>query len=117
MRLAEPTKVCAGCKDRKPYSAFYAKTRWPDGSTRTVVDRCRPCHQERRNAQRRAARLANPAAARDRDLRTRRQVAADPERLATKRTYEREWYRRSRSVPASRFRAAHLPERYAECVD
>jgi hypothetical protein len=49
-KVAERTKVCNGCQTTKPWSAFRAKTRWPDGTVRRVESRCITC----RNAAARA---------------------------------------------------------------
>lgn len=45
--LADPalrrTKVCARCGETKRWSEFPPRTRWEDGTVRTVFSYCRPC--------------------------------------------------------------------------
>ncbi len=43
MMFVERTKRCARCGEVKPWSAYRSRTRWEDGSTRTVRPYCRPC--------------------------------------------------------------------------
>lgn len=47
VRPVEPTKVCGKCKERKPWSAFHAKTRWPDGTVRQPLSYCKDCEKRR----------------------------------------------------------------------
>lgn len=44
--MAERKKVCAKCGVEKPWSDFYPKKKWEDGTTRTVGAYCKPCKRE-----------------------------------------------------------------------
>lgn len=44
---AVPTKKCAKCKRRKPWTDYWAKTKWPDGTMRQPQSWCKTCHAER----------------------------------------------------------------------
>lgn len=44
MLVTEPVKQCNGpCGLKRPWSDFYAKVKWPDGSTRQPQSRCKEC--------------------------------------------------------------------------
>lgn len=52
-RVVEPQKVCGVCGEKKPWSQFYVKVRWPDGTPRQVHFRCKRCAGQSNNAYRR----------------------------------------------------------------
>ncbi len=78
MRLVEQTKVCADCKERKPFGEFYPRTYWPDGSVRNVTAYCKPCNIARSRAWDRD----NPERLRAKWREATRRRRADPERHA-----------------------------------
>lgn len=45
--MVEPTRICSKCKERKPWSAFYAKKRWEDGTVRQPQSWCKVCQDSR----------------------------------------------------------------------
>ena len=94
----QPTKVCARCKERKPWSEYHAKTKWPDGTMRTPQGYCKAC--------RRVAvsewRAANPERNREHERRAWQALRSDPERLATRREYNRQQMRRARGYKTER---------------
>lgn len=84
--MAERTKRCTGpCGQTKPWSGFDVRTRWPDGSTRTVTSRCAECRRKATAERMARRRAADPEAerARLRDLRAK--INADPK---LKRAYD-----------------------------
>lgn len=94
LTAVEPTKVCARCKQRKPYSAFSTRTRWEDGTPRTVIAYCRPCA----NAKRKENYRKHPESKGEACRRWREKVKQDPERVADyrekQRIYNRMWHLR-----------------------
>jgi hypothetical protein len=76
--MIEPSRVCPRCRERKPFSAFYPRTRWPEGTVRTVAAYCRPCNA----AKRREWARAHPGAHAQAMRRYRKKLAQDPARLA-----------------------------------
>lgn len=55
--VAERTKRCTGsCGLEKPWSAFYAKEKWPDGTMRRPQSRCMDCMRAAAHAARAARR-------------------------------------------------------------
>jgi len=109
--VAEPTRICRRCDKRKPWSEFYAKRRWPDGTTRNPHSYCIACWPavQRENYARSAERRARR---REYNRRYQEAVQADPERLALHNEGRRFRYRelngvtrRARVVGRSR----HLP--------
>jgi len=101
--VTEPTKVCAICEERKPWSHFYAKKRHPDGTMRQPHSYCKPCHKAYSNKRARARWHAKREWAEDR-MRRARERGQDPEVHATRHQYKLEWDRRNR------------PERYKDGV-
>lgn len=91
LRVVEPTRVCARCKVRKPWSAFTPRTRWEDGSPRTVIAYCRPCA----NAKRKACYERHPGSKAEACRRYRERLQTDPERWEEyqdkQRFYARVW--------------------------
>lgn len=92
--MVEPTKVCADCKQRKPWSSFYAKKKWPDGTMRQPAAYCKPCHQARTNEWERQRAASDPDWRRRRGKRNRELLKADPEKYSTSLAYRRDWARR-----------------------
>lgn len=105
--MVEPTKVCKDCGERKPWSSFWAKAKWEDGSMRQPHSYCKPCHQARTNEWERKKRAADPEWRRRRGQRNRERIRSDPDRYAESLAYRREWarkrygYRRDLSKGAS----------------
>lgn len=93
MRTVEPTKVCARCKERKPWSQFNAKAKWPDGTMRQPHSQCRACRREHSQQWHRRKRLADPEWAQARRQRAYRSLRADPERWAATLARSRQWSR------------------------
>lgn len=94
----EPSRVCTRCGERKPWSEFYAKVKWPDGTTRQPQSRCKRCFAEI-HAQRKRD---NPEWwARNERKRARNRT---PEQRAEKRVYNREYARQRYAIPPERFR-------------
>ena len=54
--MTEPHKVCTRCGEDKPWSAYSAHTRNPDGSTLTPRGQCRACRKDASAAHRRRIR-------------------------------------------------------------
>ena len=118
VKIAEPTRVCRDCGERKPWSDFHPKAKWPDGTTRQPHCYCKPCHQVRTNEWERQKAAADPGWRKRRGRRGRDLLKADPERYAASLAYRREWARerygyrrvlRSVGVEGSRETLAPLP--------
>lgn len=62
LRIVERTKTCNGCGQAKPWSDYYAKARWDDGTMRQPHSRCKTCAAE----QCKRAYWADPESARQR---------------------------------------------------
>lgn len=116
-RVVEPVKVCSRCKAKKPWSAYYAKTRWPDGTMRQPQSRCRECmatvsreHPEwrRKHDRKRYKRTREDPEAWAQRLAEHRERyrarASDPEWLAARLAQVREAKRARRGVTPDRFR-------------
>lgn len=95
----ERTKRCNGpCGRTLPWSAYFAQTKWEDGTMRRPASRCKDCRREecRLRSQRRYHAAPEAARQRVRDLRDR--IAADPELNAEyqerARMYRATWRRR-----------------------
>lgn len=83
---AEPTKTCSVCFELKPWSAYWAAARWPDGTMQRPQYRCKTCVK----ADRRARRAENPELFRRRDQRDWKALMANPDRRARRRETQRE---------------------------
>lgn len=108
-KVAEPTKVCARCKTRKPWSQFYAKVRWPDGTIRQPFAYCKDCHRQRARAWHAHRYATDPEFTQRRRQAARaryRRLQKDPEWYAIELDRKREWQRKRRQ---SRRRLAKLP--------
>lgn len=98
-------KVCLrpGCNARgepQPWSSFYARVRWPDGTVKNVQSYCKACDRVKR---REWGRL-HPEDNREHSNRASRKHLANPENLAKKRERDRTRVRRIHSIPPSRWR-------------
>jgi hypothetical protein len=89
-------KTCTRCQERKPWSEFYAKTKWDDGTMRQPHSRCKLCSHEINAANREPQRAYN----RRRYVRVRH----DPELWEKSKAEHRERYARLREDP-ERYRA------------
>lgn len=89
--MSERTALCSDCQNVKPWSDFYPRTKWEDGSTRTVYSYCRPCHLARKREWARNNREATRRHNREQCARRRN----NPEAKATHRAYQREWERKT----------------------
>lgn len=77
--MSERTKLCTGpCETVKPWSEFDARTRWPDGSVRTVTSRCSECRRKTTAERMARRRDADPEAERARLRALRATINADP---------------------------------------
>ena len=97
--LAVPMKVCANpdchmAGERQPWTNFYAKTKWPDGTMRQPHSRCKACQRVYVARWHREKRLRDPEWARKRTRRLHQSVKSDPERWATELERRRQWKRR-----------------------
>jgi hypothetical protein len=117
---AERTKVCANpdCHARgnaQLWSAFYAKTKWEDGTMRQPHSRCKECQHTEYRRRRAADPEAYRGYRRDYYLRHldvelsrckeyRDQVATDPEAHAAHLERRRRRHREQNSVPPERWR-------------
>jgi hypothetical protein len=99
--MAERSKVCADCKESKPWSEYGARTRWEDGSVRNVQACCRVCNAERcRQWRQRGG--EDPVKRRARQLRWLHSLP--PEQVAIRRDQQREWWRRKLGVTPDQYR-------------
>lgn len=101
VRVAEPTKICMGplCSGaRKPWSEFYPRSSWPDGSMRAPRAHCKRCD----TALRRERRHNDPEMQRAARNRAYERTKADPEKWAERMAYLRDWKRQ---------RYGHVPRR------
>lgn len=101
-----PSKVCAGCGERKPWCEYHAHRKWDDGTMRTPKSQCKRCMNARTQEQRRAGKWRNPQTHTDYSRRYYRDLMADPERAAIRRDQQREARRTRANVPPSRFRTS-----------
>lgn len=108
MRVAEPTKLCTKCGQRKPWSMFHAKAKWGDGTMRQPAAYCKDCQREYVRVWHRERRCNDPEWARRRDHSRYESLRSDPERWAADLARRREWkreregYRRDLRKPAVR---------------
>lgn len=121
--MTECRKRCNGCQAVKPWSEFYAKTKWPDGTMRQPHSRCKECHLARNRhspeAQRRYDRKRyqrtrhDPGAWQARLAEMREgyaRNAADPEWRASRMVQIREAKRRRNGVTPDRYRVRDAEE-------
>lgn len=97
----EPTHWCSRCHQRKPWSQFYARKRWDDGTMRAPQNMCKDCTKEYRDEWR----SRNPERVRAQVRRAHRNRRDDPERLAIVQDLQRERMRRVRGTPSERYRS------------
>lgn len=108
LRLVERTKVCSlpDCPNAgqpQPWSNFYPRKRWPDGTTRTVRAECKACSVRLHVTTRQEnARYRELHARLQEDYRQRRIATA--EGLGLERARKRDWYRKTHDVPPERWR-------------
>lgn len=88
-RLGTLTKVCSTCKAPKPWTDFYPRRKWPDGTVRLVQSSCKVC-----------SRIALE------EIRKAKRKAKEPRLLKLEREYQRAYYRRKRKDPEYRARRA-----------
>jgi len=77
---------CTRCHQQLPWTAFWARTKWPDGTMRLPQSHCRNFVKARR----RELRAANPERVRERDRRAWRRMMSDPEQAARRRETQRQ---------------------------
>lgn len=97
-------KRCARCEVKKPWDDFYARTKWPDGTTRQPQSRCKECVKAVRAEQKRADKAKRPAVWRRRNHRWYAAVRKDPERYAEHLARCRDYRRRRDAIPPERWR-------------
>lgn len=85
-RLALLRMICSRCRQRLPWSAFWAKAKWPDGTMRRPQSHCKECVKARL----RERRAQDPEWAREVNRRDWERIKADPEKLARRRELTRE---------------------------
>lgn len=85
-RLALLKARCSHCQQSLPWSAFWAKAKWPDGSMRVPQSWCKECVKARRRERRRE----NPEWAREINRRDWERIKANPDQLAHRRELTRE---------------------------
>lgn len=95
----ERTKVCANSEcpaagTPLPWSAFHAKRKWPDGTTRQPHAYCIPCQREYTRDWHARRRKADPAWQEGRARSQRASLRSDPERYALSLERRRDWARR-----------------------
>lgn len=77
--MAERSKRCTGpCGETKPWGEFDTRTKWPDGSTRTVTSRCSECRRKTTAERMARRRAADPEAERARLRALRAKINDDP---------------------------------------
>lgn len=104
---AEPTKRCPRCHAVKPWCNYTARTRWPDGSVRSVQGHCQACNAElcREWRQRVGERPETRRARQNRWVR-----GLDPERKAIRADKNREGMRRKNGTTPDRYRTRTAPQ-------
>lgn len=95
MRVAEPTKVCADCKTRKPWSEFHAKVKWDDGTMRQPLAYCKECQRARVRVYH-AKKRKDREWTRIRNRRTWAKIKSDPERYGAELERTRAFHARER---------------------
>lgn len=85
-RLSRLRSWCASCCQRLPWTSFWARSKWPDGTMRVPQSHCRDCVKARR----RTRRHEDPAWAREQNRREWQRIKSDPEKLAKRRELTRE---------------------------
>lgn len=96
-RLAMLRYSCTACQRSLPWTDFWAKAKWPDGTMRVPQSHCKDCVKERR----RQRRVDDPVWAREQNRRDWQRIKSDPDKLAKRRELTRE-----NSVVLRRRRAA-----------
>lgn len=98
-------KRCTRCKEVKPWGAFYAGKKWPDGTMRVPQSRCKECMAEiqaeqrpRNSVQREKHKLWQRKAYQRWKL--------DPEWAGKKRAQDRDGRRRRNGTPPEKFRTS-----------
>lgn len=102
--MTEPRKTCAGCAVTKPWSEFWAKAKWPDGSTRQPHARCKDCWREMSRERQRLRRLNDPEGVRALDRARYHRNKRDREWLARRREIVRRAKRKQKNIPPERWR-------------
>lgn len=100
----EPTKVCAGCRERKVWSEFWPKVKWDDGTMRQPHARCKDCARERTRERQRERRQRNPEETRAADRRQYRKTMSRAASRAKRREIVRRAKRKQFDIPPERWR-------------
>lgn len=106
--MIEPTKVCAKCKARKPWSEFWAKAKWEDGTMRQPHARCKDCWRERTRKRARDRRQRDPDTVRAADRERYRRNRRDPDWAARRRVITRRAKRKQMDIPPERWRVLEV---------
>lgn len=102
--MTGPWKTCADCDERKSWSEFWPKTKWPDGSMRQPHAYCKDCWRERSRAWKARRRRERPDLVQASDRAVYARVKRDPRRLARRREINRDTQRRKKNIPPERWR-------------